>query len=56
MQGSSLTEGKRSKRNKKNENGDGRSSPKSDDSDSDKLKSALPSKAVWINFAECFFF
>ncbi|EEB14222.1 eukaryotic translation initiation factor, putative [Pediculus humanus corporis] len=40
-QGSSLTEGKRSKRSKKavNEtNGDGRSSPKSDESDSDKFK------------------
>jgi len=44
-QGSSLTEGKRSKRTKKGEtNGDGRSSPKSDDSDSDKLKSALTEK------------
>lgn len=48
-QGSSLTEGKRNKRSKKNAdsttNGDGRSSPKSDDSDSDKLKS-IPEKKV----------
>lgn len=53
-QGSSLTEGKRSKRSKKaNEtNGDGRSSPKSDDSDSDRFRYVARENVVKQNHDE----